>query len=713
MRTTERTANEIEEAIAAHDRQVTKSGVEIWIGAEPTFTDRFSTAAEWRTAALGSDKEERARRFIRELAATSPGCVVLRTVGRQYPGESKPRWNFGIYSRRDGQPVWQGPPDPIVRPAPTNEQQLEQLRATLAAELQAGGLYTRIDLPDQAWGVRLLFADSEKRLQHDWQSDTDVRRARLQSQPIPDKGQRDALADRGVYLVAIGLCDDDFADDQNHVQVELPEFAGVEQWLRFIETLGRAANVVGIGALVLTGYSPPVNERVAWTTATPDPGVLEINMAPCPTLTGFYAEQRRLHAAAESVGLSAFQLFFNGEVVDSGGGQHLTFGGLSPETSPFFVEPRLLPRLISYLNRHPSLSYWFAVRSVGSCSQQPRPDEVSAESLDGLSVNLDRLFQRPAVDPEVLWRSLSPFLCDRFGNTHRCEINVEKLWNPYVAGRGCLGLAELRAFRMMRSSDDAAAVAALMRTLVAWLAQSDTPTSMIQWGTRLHDRFSLPFYLLRDLREVLSEIQDAGFGVEDVLAQRVLDDSQLVLGECDLNGARLVVRQAIDFWPVVGDPSAANQTSRIMDSSTSRIEIALELPASTSADESQWELTMLGHMVPWVREKEADRTVLLRGVRYKTFHPLIPISPMVEVLDPLEFCLSSPGKEQAWRVRLFNWQPDRRAYDGLPKDFEDARQRRSERLVVERIESAPTTTVIQSSALTECCVDLRRIERSS
>jgi uncharacterized protein (DUF2126 family) len=122
---------------------------------------------------------------------------------------------------------------------------------------------------------------------------------------------------------------------------------------------------------------------------------------------------------------------------------------------------------------------------------------------------------------------------------------------------------------------------------------------------------------------------------------------------------------------------------------------------------------MLGHTVPWVCEKEPDRTVLLRGVRYKTFHPLIAISPMVEVLDPLEFCLSSPGKEQAWRVRLFNWQPDRRAYDGLPKDFEDARQRRSERLVIERIKSAPTTTAIRSSALTECCVDLRRIERSS
>ena len=709
----EPTTPSMEAAIAAHDQQVAEAGVEIWLGAEPTFTDRFSTAAEWRTAALGADKEKRARQFIRQLAATSPGCVVLRTVGRQYPGESTPRWNFGIYSRRDNQPVWQGPPDPLVQTAPAIKQQLSDLRAALRAELQVAGLHVCVDLPNFAWGIRLLFAQDAELLRHNWYGEIEIGRPRIQSQPIADDGPHDALAERGVFLVAIGFCESPFVDDQSSVQVELPEFADVDQWLLFLDLLGRAVNKVGLSNLVLSGYAPPVNDQVAWTTVTPDPGVLEVNMAPCSTVTEFHTEQRRLHAAAESVGLSSFQLFFNGEVVDSGGGQHLTFGGMSPQTSPFFIEPRLLPRLIAYLNRHPALSYWFAVRSVGSCSQQPRPDEVSAESLDGLSVNLDRLHQQPAIDPESLWRSLSPFLCDRFGNTHRCEINVEKLWNPYLPGRGCLGLAELRAFRMTRSAEDGAAVATLMRTLIAWLANGDAPAEMIDWGARLHDRFSLPFYLLRDLREVLAETRAAGFGLGDVLAQRILDDSQLVIGEHDLDGVRLQVRQAIDFWPVVGDPSAMDQTSRIMDSSTSRIEVLLELPANFSADEAQWELTMWGRKVPWVREHEAGRTVLLRGVRYKTFHPLIPISPMVEILDPLEFHVSSPGGTQNWRVALFNWRPDRTAYDGLPKDFGDARVRRNERLVVERVETVPAASPIQSSALTKCCVDLRRIAQPS
>ncbi|NQV28634.1 MAG: transglutaminase family protein [Rhodopirellula sp.] len=101
------------------------------------------------------------------------------------------------------------------------------------------------------------------------------------------------------------------------VQVELPEFAQVDQWLRFLQVLERAAITVGLNDLVLTGFQPPVDDSVAWTTVTPDPGVLEINMAPCMTVSSFLNEQRRMHAAASAVGLAAFRLLFTGDVLDS------------------------------------------------------------------------------------------------------------------------------------------------------------------------------------------------------------------------------------------------------------------------------------------------------------------------------------------------------------------------------------------------------------
>lgn len=206
-------ATSLEVAIRAHDRLVAASGTEIWLGAEPTFTDRHSTEPEWQTAALGPDKEDRARQFVRQCAATVPGCVVLRTVGRQYPGEASPRWNFGLYSRRDGQLIWQGPPDPLVQPAPVTEQQLVDLHAALTAELRGVGLHVFPDLSFGSWGVRLLFAEDEALLNTALCREAELARPPLHTHPIPDEGQHDSLALQGVSLVAIGVCESTFKDD--------------------------------------------------------------------------------------------------------------------------------------------------------------------------------------------------------------------------------------------------------------------------------------------------------------------------------------------------------------------------------------------------------------------------------------------------------------------------------------------------------------------
>src|SRR5262249_5924809 len=126
-----------------------------------------------------------------------------------------------------------------------------------------------------------------------------------------------------------------------------------------------------------------------WLTVTPDPGVVEVNLAPCPDLVSFLAQTRAVYAAAREAGLSATRYRYNGDVVDSGGGGQITLGGPSPEASPFFRHPDVLPGLVRYLNNHPSLSYWFASECTGSASQAPRPDEGVRERFDELAVTLD------------------------------------------------------------------------------------------------------------------------------------------------------------------------------------------------------------------------------------------------------------------------------------------------------------------------------------
>jgi uncharacterized protein (DUF2126 family) len=111
-------ASTLDEAFAAavsrHDARIAALGLSIWVGSEPTFTDPCAQSPEWLTKALGGAKEQRAEALLCEFCQRLPGGLLLRSVGRQYPGEDRPRWNLGLYRRRNGEPVWPGPPDPML-----------------------------------------------------------------------------------------------------------------------------------------------------------------------------------------------------------------------------------------------------------------------------------------------------------------------------------------------------------------------------------------------------------------------------------------------------------------------------------------------------------------------------------------------------------------------------------------------------------------------
>ncbi|MBK7991072.1 MAG: transglutaminase family protein [Comamonadaceae bacterium] len=112
------TDDAFESAVHRHDAQVAELGLPIWVGSEPTFTDREAQTPAWLHAALGDDKELRARALLGTLSRLMPGALVLRSVGRLYPGEKLPRWNLGLLRRRDGEPLWSGPPDPLLAAEP-------------------------------------------------------------------------------------------------------------------------------------------------------------------------------------------------------------------------------------------------------------------------------------------------------------------------------------------------------------------------------------------------------------------------------------------------------------------------------------------------------------------------------------------------------------------------------------------------------------------
>jgi uncharacterized protein (DUF2126 family) len=699
--------DELERLVAAHDEQVDRDGLAVWVGAEPTFTDRQSESAQWLCEALGSDKEQRALQLLAALRERYPGAVVLRTVGRQYTGEAVPRWSYGLYARRDGEPIWLGPPDELAPLAatPAGQAELEPLRAALIAALAARG-WSAAPVGVASDGSRLVFRCDGRELTADAARDARLARPSIHSRATPARGLRDELGAEGSYLVVLRAT-------RAGVSVELPAFDAVPRFLEFLRALSAACASARVAELCFLGFPPPVDRSVLHCTLTPDPAVLEINQAPAPDLQTFLRWNRELFELAGQAGLGAQRFQYNGIVTDSGGGGQLTIGGPTPEQSPFFVAPQLLPRLVRYLLRHPSLSYWFATQYVGGGSQSPRPDEGLLEQLHELGIALEQLARLESPSPSLLWESLRHFLSDYSGNPHRSELNIEKLYNSHLPGRGCLGLVELRALRMPATPERLTAIAMLFRALVAVLAKSDRVPDLSVWGPALHDRFALPSTLRADLREVFSDLEGAGYGLGAALEAQLLAAEERRIGSLELEGCRLDVEQACEFWPLVGDVvSQESGGSRTVDASTSRIEVRLSTERG-AAQLDDWELLANGYRLPLV-PLPGEPACRVLGVRFRTFVPRIGLHPSVPAVSRVELHLLHRSQGLAARASVFTWRPDGSAYPGLPRDDADAAWRRAERFVVEHLTAgqAPVALDPPAAALTPFCLDLRRAHPS-
>ncbi len=692
-------SNEFDKAIAEHDARLAASGLEVWIGGEPTFTDRSSFEPAWNHAALGADKETRARQMLALGAQRHPGALILRTIGRQYPGEESPRWSYGLYRRRDAQPVWNGPRDPLAQPPGAAEclpQAHLRARDALAGKLADAG-YAVHSFAGADQTARLVFAARSATsipLQ-----DPRLQRSSLHEGKLGHGGPVDGLAAQGFFLCLLSV-------QQGCVRLELPAFHDVAKFLEFLGVL--ESIMADTSALVLAGFAPPVDPGIAFYTYTPDPAVVEVNMAPAPNLQSFLACNTELYADARAVGLSSQRLLYNGVVADSGGGGHITLGGRTPADSPFLRYPRLLPRLICYFNAHPSLSYLFAVDAVGSSGQSPRADEGVRESLEELQVALHALQSIDQLSPEILWHSLAPFLADRTGNTHRSEINVEKLWNPWLPGRGRLGVVEFRAFRMARTPAEGAALGALLRSIIAMLARPQPlpeDWQLKDWAGELHDRFALPCFLLQDLRGVLADLDAATFGLAVVIKHLLLDHANRELGTHVCGPCQLTLRRAVEFWPLIGDAaSQESQGARLIDGSTQRIELLL------CGDAPGWEIQYQGFRIELPVAQDAQGKVQVLGLRYRAFVPAIGLHPTFAAKASLQLVLLNRSLNLAYRLELHEWHPAGLPYNGLPKDEAEAANRRRERLsVVAMADMPPAQPDAPKSARTPWCIDLRQL----
>jgi uncharacterized protein (DUF2126 family)/transglutaminase-like putative cysteine protease len=90
------------------DADLEKNDVRMTMGGEPTFVSIDDMeSAQWNTSADGEHKRERAADLILKLRDTFGKDGLLHYgMGKWYPGELLPRWQYTFIWRRDGLPLW-------------------------------------------------------------------------------------------------------------------------------------------------------------------------------------------------------------------------------------------------------------------------------------------------------------------------------------------------------------------------------------------------------------------------------------------------------------------------------------------------------------------------------------------------------------------------------------------------------------------------------
>jgi len=428
--------------------------------------------------------------------------------------------------------------------------------------------------------------------------------------------------------------------------------------------------------IVLEGYGPPPDPRISSMTVTPDPGVIEVNVAP----TAGFAEQRQqletLYEEARQARLSTESFDVDGTHGGTGGGNHITLGGSTPADSPLLRRPDLLVSMLTYWQRHPSLSYLFAGRFVGTTSQAPRVDEGRADSLYELEIAFAEIARLSAGKggprPWIIDRALRHLLTDITGNTHRAEFCIDKLYSPDGA-RGRLGLLELRGFEMPPHYQMAMVQSLLVRSLVAWFWDEPLRAPLIRHGANLHGRYLLPHFLIHDIADVAADLRAHGINFDTSWLDPFTEFRFPRIGTAVFDGVEIELRGAIEPWNVLGEESTAGGMARYVDSSVERIQVRL-----IGADRQRYVVTANGYPIPLLATDNPD--VQVGGLRFRAWQPPSALHPTITVDGPLRFELVDIATGTSRGGCTYHVShPGGRSYDHPPVNAVEAESRRGRR----------------------------------